>query len=179
MACMNDVSKKLCIINAFQSTDGSITIQYHYIQQVQKTNSSVIGYIIITCDHHLLQNFKYLIVPGKLRDRSQTLVRGGCSQTLVRGGWCKEGVLKFVYPCKIITKNFPVKIDFSCFSMGLTHNFHGKKGALKSFEVWKGDPPWKFRPPLQVFVNGHKGSNICITITTQVTSRNGFIVCSL
>ena len=34
-------------------------------------------------------------------------------------------------PCKgalkKITTDFPLKIDFTCFSMGLTSNFHGKK----------------------------------------------------
>ena len=71
------------------------------------------------------------------RDRSQTLVRGKGEPdtkrgplkllTLVRGG-----------PEKITT-NFPVKIiEFTYFSMGLTRNFHGKKGALIFFCGLKG-----------------------------------------
>ena len=36
-----------------------------------------------------------------------------------------------------ITTNFPVKIQFTCFSLGLTHNFHGKKGGPEFFEVWR------------------------------------------
>ena len=53
-----------------------------------------------------------------------------CSKTLVGGLMQKRGPEK-------ISKNFPVKIEFMCFSMGLTHNFHGKKGGggLKYFEV--------------------------------------------
>ena len=34
---------------------------------------------------------------------------------------------------KKITSNFPVKIEFTCFCMGLTHNFHGKKGGPEIF----------------------------------------------
>ena len=45
---------------------------------------------------------------------------------LVRGG------------LKKITTNFPVKMKLTYFFMGLTHNFHGKKGALKFLEVLKG-----------------------------------------
>ena len=45
----------------------------------------------------------------------------------------QKGAPKFFDPCKggalnKITTNFPVKIEFTCFSMGLTRNFHGKKG---------------------------------------------------
>ena len=51
----------------------------------------------------------------------------------------KRGVLKILGPCrgalKKGTTNFPVKFEFTCFSMGLTCNFHGKQGALKFFEV--------------------------------------------
>ena len=32
-----------------------------------------------------------------------------------------------------ITTDFPLKIEFTCFSMGLTHNFHGKKGGPEFF----------------------------------------------
>ena len=72
-----------------------------------------------------------------LRDRSQTLVRGGLMQkggrlnflTLVRGGGLEK-----------ITTNFPVKIEFTCFPMGLTHNFHGKKGGPEIFGGLKGGP---------------------------------------
>ena len=33
---------------------------------------------------------------------------------------------------KKITTYFPVKIEFTCISMRLAHNFHGKKGSLKN-----------------------------------------------
>ena len=60
-----------------------------------------------------------------------------CSQTLVRGADAKRGALKIFDPCKgalkKITTDFPLKIEFTCFSMGLTRNFHGKGGALKFF----------------------------------------------
>ena len=53
------------------------------------------------------------------------------SQTLVRGADAKRGALKMFDPCKgalkKITTDFPLTIDFTCFSMGLTSNFHGKK----------------------------------------------------
>ena len=45
--------------------------------------------------------------------------------TLVRGGGLKK-----IY--KFSSKNWV------CFSIGLTRNFHGKKGVLKYFEVWRG-----------------------------------------
>ena len=45
---------------------------------------------------------------------------------------CKGGALKK------ITTNFPVKFEFKSCSMGLTHNFHGKKGSPKFFKVWRG-----------------------------------------
>ena len=31
------------------------------------------------------------------------------------------------------TSIFSVKIEFTCFSLGLTHNFHGKKGSPEIF----------------------------------------------
>ena len=74
------------------------------------------------------QNFASVNENGPiLRDRSQTLVGGG--------GWCKKGVLKIFEPCKggleKNTTNFPVKIEFSCFSMGLTRNFFMAKEKKK------------------------------------------------
>ena len=40
-------------------------------------------------------------------------------------------------PCKggpeKITTDFPLKIEFTCFSVGLTRNFHGKKGGPEFF----------------------------------------------
>ena len=72
-----------------------------------------------------------------VRDRSQTLVRGGLR---------RKGALKLFEPCKggpeKIAKDFPLKIEFTCFSMGLTHNFHGKKGGgdLNFFCGLKGAP---------------------------------------
>ena len=63
---------------------------------------------------------------------------------------------------KKITTDFPLKIEFTCFSMGLTCNFHGKKGGPEIFCGLKGGGAenflrkniFCFRPPLQVFVNG-------------------------
>ena len=67
-----------------------------------------------------------------LRDSSQTLVRG-------EGPDAKRGHFKFLTlvrgALKKITSNFPVKIEFTCYSMGLTRNFHGKRGVLKFSEV--------------------------------------------
>ena len=64
-----------------------------------------------------------------IRDRSQTLVRGGPD--------AKRGPLKFLTlvrgALKKITTDFPLKIEFTCFSMGLTRNFHGKKGGPLNF----------------------------------------------
>ena len=65
---------------------------------------------------------------------------------------------------KKITTDFLLKIEFTCFSMGLTRNLHGKKGAQKFFCGLKGGLK-NFRDkyllhqvpltiPLQVFVNG-------------------------
>ena len=49
------------------------------------------------------------------------------------GAWCKKGALKIVYPLKgaleNITTNFSAKIDFTWYSVGLTHVFHGKRGV--------------------------------------------------
>ena len=80
-------------------------------------------------------------------------------QTLVRGVWCKKGGLEFFDPCKggpkKITTDFPLKIEFTCFSMGLTCNFHGKKGGPEIFCSLKGGLKnfcekniFCFRPPL-------------------------------
>ena len=71
------------------------------------------------------------------------------SQTLVRGPGAKKGRLKFKIfdPCKGGPEknrtNFPVKIEFTCVSLGLTHNFHGKKGPEIFLRSERG--PKKFR----------------------------------
>ena len=89
-----------------------------------------------------------------LRDRSQTLVR--------ERAWCKKGALKIFDPCKggswkKITTDFLLKVEFTCFSIGLTRNFHGKKGGgaliflrseggpRKIFEIniFASGPPYK------------------------------------
>ena len=77
---------------------------------------------------HLYAQISIHHISHLCRDRSHTLARwlmqkGGPLQclTLVRGA------------LKNITKNFRVKIEFTCFSMGLTSNFHGIKGALNFF----------------------------------------------
>ena len=81
-----------------------------------------------------ISNYTGLIGPKIVRDRSQTLVKGE---------------LKIFEPCKggawkKITTDFPLRIEFTCFSMGLTRNFHGKKGAwiffFFFFAVWRGAP---------------------------------------
>ena len=88
------------------------------------------------------------------------------SQTLVGGADAKKGAPKIFNPCKgkpwKNTANFPVKIEFTCFSTGLTHNFHGgkkrKRGGL-TFLRWVGGLFALFlgfffaSAPLQVFVN--------------------------
>ena len=69
----------------------------------------------------------------RLRDRSQTLVRG------VRGPDAKRGPLKFLTLVRGALKkkkkptDFTLKIEFTCFSMGLTRNSHGKKGGPEIF----------------------------------------------
>ena len=97
--------------------------------------------------------FRLYLLIHVIRDRSQTLVRGA---------WCKKGALKIFDPWlvrggawKKITTDFPLKIEFTCFSMGLTRNFHGKKGALKFFLRSESGPRKIFainifciRPPL-------------------------------
>ena len=49
----------------------------------------------------------------------------------------KGGSLKFLTlvrgALKKITTDFPIKIELTCFSMGLTRNFHGKKGGPEIF----------------------------------------------
>ena len=78
-----------------------------------------------------LKWWDYLLVScsAYIRDRSPTLVKGGTDT--------KKRPLKFLtfvmVALKKITTNFPVKIEFTCFSMGLTHNFHSIKGG-----------PWNF-----------------------------------
>ena len=56
----------------------------------------------------------------------------------------KGGSLKFLTlvrgALKTITTDFPLKIEFTCFSMGLTHNFHGKKGGPEFFLQSEGGP---------------------------------------
>ena len=56
----------------------------------------------------------------------------------------KGGPLKFLtlvrgWPKKITT-DFPLKIEFTCFSMGLTRDFHGKKGGPEIFLRSEGGP---------------------------------------
>ena len=65
-----------------------------------------------------------------IRDRSQTLVNGVV----------KKRALKMADPLRGLWKRqkkedfyFRVKFEFTLFSMGLTHIFHGKKGALIFF----------------------------------------------
>ena len=59
---------------------------------------------------------------------------GTIHKHLLGGPNAKMGALKILDPCKEalkkITTNFPVKIEFTCFSMGLTCNFHGKRRGV-------------------------------------------------
>ena len=57
----------------------------------------------------------------------------------------QKGAFKIFDPCKggpekKITTDFPLKIEFTCFSMGLTRNFHGKKGGPEIFLQSEGGP---------------------------------------
>ena len=55
----------------------------------------------------------------------------------------QKGALKIFDPwggLEKITTDFPLKIEFTCFSMGLTHNFHGEKGGPEVFCGLKGGP---------------------------------------
>ena len=49
----------------------------------------------------------------------------------------QKGALKICDPCKggleKITTNYPVKIEVTCFTMGLTRHFQNKSGALIFF----------------------------------------------
>ena len=72
----------------------------------------------------------------------------------------EKGALKNFDPCKggpeKNTTDFPLKIEFTCFSIGLTRNFHGKKGGPGIFFLrYEGGPRKIFvinifciRPPL-------------------------------
>ena len=67
------------------------------------------------------------------------------SQTLVRGPDAKRGALKIFDPCmggpeKKLPQIFHKKIEFTCFSMGLTRNFHGKKGGPEIIFWSEGGP---------------------------------------
>ena len=56
----------------------------------------------------------------------------------------QKGALKIFDPSKrgALKKNtnFLVKNEFTCFSMGLTCNFHGQKGGAEIFWGLKGAP---------------------------------------
>ena len=62
-----------------------------------------------------------------IRDRSQTLVSGG--------GWCKKGALNIL---TLVRGHGALE---TCFSMGLTRNFHGKKGGPWIFLSSEGGTP--------------------------------------
>ena len=93
--------------------------------------------------------------------------KGLFTNTCKGGPDAKRGALKIFDSCKgrglnKITTDFPSKIEFTCFSMGLTCNFHGKKGGPEIFFQSEGGLRKIFainifciRPPLiLVFVNG-------------------------
>ena len=94
---------------------------------------------------------------------------------LGEGAWCKKGgPLKFLTlvrgDLEKITLYFPVKLEFS---------FHGKKGALQFFEVWRGRGPWKFfviktfciRPPYRCLWTVPYLSDRKVTSLAQVTEH--------
>ena len=89
---------------------------------------------------------------------------GTIHKHLLRWPDAKRRPLKFLTlvkgTLKKITTNFPVKIEFTCFSMGLTCNFHGIKEGPWNF--WRSGGGGQknlaiffffIRPLLQVFVN--------------------------
>ena len=89
---------------------------------------------------------------------------GTVHKHLLGGPDAKRGPLKFVTLVRGTLKkitNFLVKIEFTCFSMGLTHNFYEKKGGLEFFESEMGGPKFSryfffflHQAHKQVFVNG-------------------------
>ena len=83
----------------------------------------------------------------------------------------KGGPLKFLTlvtgALKKITTDFPLKIEFTCFSLGLTGNFQANEGGPEFFlRSDGGGGAKKFRnryclhqaPPLQVFVSSPLGN---------------------
>ena len=83
-------------------------------------------------DHDLSQSLIQCVVLLPLHLPLLNRHKGPFTNTC-EGSWCKKGALKIVDPCKggglkKIATNFPVKIEFTCFSVVLTRNFHGKKG---------------------------------------------------
>ena len=68
---------------------------------------------------------------------------------------CKGGLMQKGGPWKFLTlvrgalkkinTDFPLKIEFTCFSMGLTRNFHGKMGGPEIFLRSEGGAPKNFR----------------------------------
>ena len=76
---------------------------------------------------------------------SISISKGAFINTCGGGGWCKKGgPYQFLTPVrggglKKIMTNFCVKFKFTCFSMGLTHNFHGKKGGPEIVWGLKGE----------------------------------------
>ena len=66
---------------------------------------------------------------GTIRDHSQTLVGGSCS--VQKGAHKVFDHLKGSLEKN--TTNFSVKIELICLPMGLTNNFHGKRGGTDFF----------------------------------------------
>ena len=89
---------------------------------------------------------------------------GPFTNTCEGGLMQKGGLLKYLTlvrgALKKISTDFPLKIEFTCFSMGLPRSFYGKKGGLEIFCGLKGGQIFlrkiifAFGPPLQVFLNG-------------------------
>ena len=76
---------------------------------------------------------------------NNTYTKGPFTNTCKAGGLMqKGGPLKFLTLVRgaltKITTDFSLKIEFTCFSMGLTCNFHGKKGGPDFLCGLKGGP---------------------------------------
>ena len=74
-----------------------------------------------------------------------------------KNGWFwKKRALKIFDLCKVealkkIASNFPVKVEFTRFSMGLTRNFHGIKGGPEIFWGLKESPFFSFFFTIELF----------------------------
>ena len=98
---------------------------------------------------HLLRQHSSQRAEFLFKTCNTTFVRDH-SLTLVRGAWCKKGgLLKFL---TLVRESLEKKYHkfssenwvYMFFHMGLTHNFHGKKGWPEIFWGLKGGGPFFF-----------------------------------